>query len=55
MATGAHFNGKGHSLENMKICIIEKVKKSSEQYRKEREKFFIQKFNTYHNGINKKP
>ena len=38
-ATGAHFNQKGHTLEHMK----------------ERERFFIQKFNTYHQGMNRKP
>ena len=37
-ATGSHFNERGHSIENMKVCIIEKTKKSSEQYRKERER-----------------
>ena len=26
-----------------------------EAYRKEREKFFIQKFNTYHMGMNRQP
>ena len=54
-ATGAHFNERGHKIEHMKVCIIEKVNKSNEQYRKEREKFFIQKFNTYHDGINREP
>ena len=54
-ATGAHFNQKGHTLEHMKVSIIEKVKKQEESYRKERERFFIQKFNTYHQGMNRKP
>ena len=54
-ATGKHFNEKGHNLEDMMVCIIEKVKTSNEQYRKERERFFIQKFNTYHNGMNRAP
>ena len=54
-ATGAHFNKNGHKIEHMKVCIIEKVNESNEQYRKEREKFFIQKFNTYHAGINRVP
>ena len=39
-ATGEHFNSKGHNLANMKIIILEKVKKESEFYRKEREKYF---------------
>ena len=54
-ATGEHFNEPGHSLENMTITIIEKVKKTEEMYRKEREKMHISKFNTYHNGLNRKP
>ena len=54
-ATGKHFNEKGHNLSHMKITIIEKVKKDCEQYRKEREKYFIKKFNTFYNGLNKHP
>ena len=54
-ATGAHFNTPGHSLHNMTVTIIEKVKKSDEQYRKEREKYHIRKFNTYYDGLNRQP
>ena len=53
--TGAHFNKPGHLLSDMKIIILEKVKKMDDQYRKEREKYFIKKFNTYYKGINQKP
>ena len=52
--TGAHFNLPGHSLSDLKIIIIEQVKIQDSQYRKEREKYFINKFNTYHEGMNKK-
>ena len=52
-ATGAHFNLPGHSLANMKATIIEQVNKNSEQYRKEREHFYIRKLNTFHKGMNK--
>ena len=52
--TGAHFNLKGHGLSDMKIIIIEQVKIQDVQYRKEREKYFINKFNTYYEGMNKK-
>ena len=52
-ATGAHFNRPGHSLANMKILILEQVKKRDPLYRKEREKYFIQKFDTFYNGMNK--
>ena len=46
-ATGSHFNEPGHGLENKKVIIIEKSKQANEPFRKEREKFFIQKFNTF--------
>ena len=52
-ATGAHFNLPGHSLANMKATIIEQVNINSEQYRKEREHFYIRKLNTFHKGMNK--
>ena len=45
-ATGAHFNLPGHSLANLKIAIIEKVKKNIDSHRKERDKYFISNFNT---------
>ena len=51
---GAHFNLPGHSLANLKAAIIEQVLKNEEEYRKEREHFFINKFNTYYEGMNKK-
>ena len=52
-ATGAHYNLPGHSVDNMKITILEKVKTSSDSYRKERELYFINKMNTYYKGLNK--
>ena len=54
-ATGAHFNEPGHQIEHMKVIAIEKLKNKNTQYRKEKEKFFIQKFDSFHNGINKRP
>ena len=45
-ATGDHFNQKGHKQSDMKITILEKVYNQSDQFRKQREKMFIQKFNT---------
>ena len=53
VTTGDHFNLPGHSLENMKIQILEQVKFKNEQYRKERESYLINKFNTYYNGLNR--
>ena len=33
-ATGAHFDGPGHSLVNMEILIIQQIKKRNPIYRK---------------------
>ena len=53
--SGRHFNESGHSLADMKMFILEKVKKNDELYRKEREHYFIRKFNTYYKGLNRQP
>ena len=52
--TGLHFNLPGHSISNMKICIVEKCSQNSDLYRKEREEYFIEKFNTKYEGLNRK-
>ena len=51
-ATGLHFNLPGHNLAHMQATILELVNRNSEKYRKEREKFYIRKFNTYYRGLN---
>ena len=53
VSTGDNFNLPGHSLANVKITVLEQVKKPDIMYRKEREKYFINKFNTYHQGLNR--
>ena len=53
VSTGEHFNLPGHSLANVKITILEQVKKNDIMYRKEREKYFINKFNSYYEGLNR--
>ena len=50
-ATGAHFNMPGHSLADFSATIIEQSKKKNCEYRKEREQYFIRKFDTFHKGI----
>ena len=50
-ATGAHWNLPGHSLADLKVTILEQTKNNCEDYRKEREKFFIRKFDTFNNGL----
>ena len=52
-SSGYHFNLLGHSIHNMKFTIVEKVKSSDSIYR--REKYFIDTFDTFRNGMNKKP
>ena len=54
-ATGKHFNSPGHSLSDLSSIILEKVRSSDDMYRKEREKYFIRKFNTYYKGLNRQP
>ena len=45
-ATRSHFTGPGHSLLDISVTVLEKVQKNSDYYRKEREEYFIHKFNT---------
>ena len=52
--TGQHFNSPGHSISDMKITVIEKIKKNDKSYREERETYFIALFNTFYRGMNKK-
>ena len=53
-ATGDHFNQKGHKVSDMEITIVEKVYSNDELFRREREKMYINKFNTKYKGINRK-
>ena len=52
-STGIHFNQKGHSVSDMQISILEKVFNQDPQFRKQRERMYIQKFNTRYKGLNK--
>ena len=52
-STGAHFNLPGHSLANLTVTILKQTRSSNAEYRKEREKYFIRKFDTFNNGINR--
>ena len=51
-ATGAHWNLPGHSLAHLKITVLEQSRSRDEEYIREREKYFIRKFDTFNNGIN---
>ena len=52
-ATGEHFNMPGHSLADLSVTIIEQTYRKNSEYRKERESYFIRRFDTFYNGINK--
>ena len=52
-ASGIHFNEKGHRVSDMQISIIEKLVNQDPQFRKQRERMYIQKFNTKYKGLNK--
>ena len=53
-ATGSHFNSPGHSVSNLTITVLELVESNKIEILEERERFFIQKFNTFHKGLNEK-
>ena len=52
-STGSHFNLPGHSQADLKISVIEKVKKKDKSYRETREEYHINQFNTYYEGLNR--
>lgn len=52
--TGFHFNLPNHSIQDMKVQVIEKCKETSTVYRKIREQRFINLFETFRKGLNKK-
>ena len=52
-ATGINFNQRGHSVSDVGITILEKMKTSDESYQKERERFLINKFNKYYHMMSK--
>ena len=52
-ATGVHFNTRGHSVSDMQITVVEKIFSKDPMFRKQREKLYIQKFNTRYKGLNR--
>ena len=51
-ATGNHFNLPGHTVSDMQVTILEKIHNKDVNFRKNREKMFIQQFNTKYKGLN---
>ena len=43
----------GHKISDMEVTIVEKIFNPDPQFRKQREKMYINKFNTQHKGINR--
>ena len=52
-ATRAHYNLPRHSLANVKVTILEQIRYGNDNYRKERERYFINKCNTLNRGLNR--
>ena len=53
-ATGHHFNLPGHSISDMTIMIIEKLRRTDRAYREERESMYIRDFGAKWSGLNRK-
>ena len=53
-ATGEHFSLPDHSLSDLSITVIKQSKKNYNSYRKKREEYHINRFHTFHKGLNKK-
>ena len=53
-ATGEHYNLPGHQMADMQVTILEKILNTDPQFRKTREKMWIERFNTKYKGLNKK-
>ena len=51
--TGSHFNSPGHSLADLRITIVEQSKRNNHPYRKQREEYHIQRFDTFYKGMNR--
>ena len=52
-AKGVHFNLPAHKVSDKKITILQKLNTNNTEYRKEKEKYLINKFNTFYKGINR--
>ena len=53
-ATGHHFSQPGHNMSDMSISVLERIRQSDPQYRKERESYYIEQFEALRKGINRK-
>ena len=53
-ATGHHFSTSGHSMADMSVSVIERIRSSDPFYRKVRESHWIEQFESLRKGINRK-
>ena len=53
-STGHHFNLGGRSIADMTISVAERITSSGPNYREEREKHWIEQFESLRMGINRK-
>ena len=52
-ATGLHFNLPGHTLADLTVTVLEQSKRNNDPYRKQREEYHINRFNTFYKGLNR--
>ena len=52
-ATGFHFNLPGHSITDMQVTILEKIRYTSEAHRKKQEELLVSQFDSFYNGMNR--
>ena len=53
--SGFHFNQSGHNLSHLAGLVLEKVRSEDPFVLRAREFLYIQKFDTFRNGLNKEP
>ena len=53
--SGFHFNKAGHNISHLAGLVLEHVKSEDPFVLRAREFLYIQKFDTYRNGLNKEP
>ena len=53
--SGFHFNQPGHNLSHLSGLVLEQVRSEDPFVLRAREFLYIQKFDTYRNGLNKEP
>ena len=51
---GVHFRQPGHSIHDLEMIPIEKVRKEDSLLSKTRESYYIERFDTVNKGLNKK-